>query len=96
MKSTASTIWVLGLLLAIASVHTRLHPPAVSPHSVNGISLLREVGADMHERQLDSELSSSSLHQVRGITFTSAYESTPFADLTVLTGLAADPSPPAV
>jgi hypothetical protein len=50
----------------------------------------------MRERQLNSDFSLSSLHQVRWIAFTSAYEPNPFKDLIVLTGLAADPSPPAV
>jgi hypothetical protein len=96
MKSMSCTIWVLGLLLAIASLDTLPDPPAVSPRTVSGISFLREVGSDMRERQLNCDLSISSLHQVRWIAFTSACEPNPFKDLIVLTGLAADPSPPAV
>jgi c-di-AMP phosphodiesterase-like protein len=96
MKSRLFTIWALCLLLAIASVDTLPDPPAVSPRTFSGISFLSAAGADLRERQLNSDLSISSFHQVRWIAFTSTYEPNPFRDLIVLTGLAADPSPPAV
>jgi hypothetical protein len=96
MKSRSCTIWVLGLLLVIASVDTLPDPPAISPRTVSGISFLCEAGADMRERQLNSDLCVSSLYQVRWIAFTSTYEPNLFTDLIFQTGLAADPSPPAI
>jgi hypothetical protein len=96
MKSRSCIIWVFGLLLTIASVDTLPDPPAVSPRTVSGPSLLREVGGDVHERWLNPDLLIPSLLQVRWVAFMSAYEPSLSKDRVVLIGFAADPSPPAV
>jgi len=82
-------------LLAIASVDTVPDPPAVNPRSVTAASL-REARGDVCERRLNSGWFISSLVQVRWIAFTSAYEPKLSTDWIALTGLAADPSPPAL
>ena len=92
MKSTSCIIWVLGLLLAIASVDTIPDPPAVNPRSVSAASVC-ELRGDVCER-LNSGWFISSLVQVRWIAFTSAYEPKLPTDWIALTGLATDPSPP--
>jgi hypothetical protein len=89
-------IWFSTLLLAIASVDSLPDPPAVSPPTVGRISLLREAGAEIHGRRLNLDLSVSLLLQVRWIAFTSGHEPNLAKDPTVLTRLAADPSPPTV
>lgn len=96
MKSRSGIIWVLGLLLAIASVDTVPDPPAVNPRTTSVASLLSEVHGDVHERWLNAGLSIHSLLQVRWIAFTASYEPNLPKDRIVLTGFATDPSPPAV
>jgi hypothetical protein len=93
MKSRSCIIWVLGLLLAIASIDTVPDPPAVNPRSVSVASLC-EARGDVCERRLNSGWFIASLVQVRWIAFTSAYEPKLPADWIALTGLATDPSPP--
>jgi hypothetical protein len=96
MKLRSCIIWVLGLLLAIASVDAASDPPAVSPRAVGLDYILCDVCGDVHERRLNSDSSISLLLQVRWIAFTSAYEPNLPADRIVLTGFATDPSPPPV
>jgi len=43
MKLSSCTIWVLGLLLAIASVDTVPDPPAVNPRAVGVAHILCDV-----------------------------------------------------
>ena len=89
-------VWVVGLLLAIASVDSVPDPPAVNPRAVGVSCILCDVGRDAHERRLHSDSSISLLLQVLWIAFTSAYESNLPIDRIVLTGFATDPSPPPV
>jgi hypothetical protein len=95
MKSRSCITWVLSLLLAIASVDTVPDPPAVNPRTVVVASLCDGRG-DVCERRLNFDWSISSLVQVRWIAFTSVYEPKLVTDWIALTGLAADPSPPAL
>jgi hypothetical protein len=95
MKSRSCILWVLGLLLTIASVDTLPDPPAVSPRTVCSASPLRKAAGDVHERRLKPDLFISLL-QVRWIALTSTNEPNSSRDPIVLTGFAADPSPPAV
>jgi hypothetical protein len=95
MKSRSCIIWVLGLLLAIASVDTVPDPPAVNPRSVS-VASLSEARGHACERRLNSGWFISSLVQVRWIAFTSVYEPKLSTDWIALTGLATDPSPPAL
>ena len=96
MKSSSCIIWVLVLLLVIASLDTVPDPPAVNPSTVSVACLLCEAGRDVHEYRLNSDLSLSLLFQIRWIAFTSAYEPNLPKDRIILTGFATDPSPPAV
>jgi hypothetical protein len=96
MKLRSSIVWVLGLLLAIASVDTVPDPPAVNPRGVDVAYILGDVCGNAHERWLNSDSSVSLLLQVRWIAFTSAYEPNLPTDRIVLTGFATDPSPPSV
>ena len=95
MKSKSCIFWVLGLLLAIASVDTVPDPPAVNPHTISVASRLFEARGGVYSRRLNSDWCFSSLLQVRWIAFTSVYEPNLPADWIALTGLATDPSPPA-
>lgn len=96
MKSRACIIWVLGPLLAIASLDTVPDPPALNPRAVTVASLQGEVRFDVRERRFNSDSSISSRLQVRWIAFTASYEPNLPKDRIVLTGFATDPSPPAV
>jgi len=96
MKLRSCIIWVLGLLLTIASVDAVPDPPAVNPRAVGVDYILCDVCGDVHERRLNSDSSISLLLQVRWIAFTSAYEPNLPTDRIVLTGFATDPSPPPV
>jgi hypothetical protein len=96
MKLRSCIIWVLGLLLAIASVDAVPDPPAVNPRAVGVDYTLCDVCGDVHERRLNSDSSISLLLQVRRIAFKSAYEPNLPTDRVVLTGFATDPSPPPV
>ena len=95
MRLTSCIIWVLGLLLAVASVDAAPDPPAVNPHAVGVAYIFCDVCGNVRERRLDSESSISLLLQVRWIAFTSVYEPNLPADWIALTGLATDPTPPA-
>ena len=89
-------IWVLGLLLAIASVDAVPDPPAVNPRAVGVAYILCDRCGDVRERRLNSDSSISLLLRVRWIAFTSACEPSLPADRIVLTAFATDPSPPSV
>ena len=94
MKLRSCIIWVLGLLLAIASIDAVSDPPAVSPRAVGVDYILCDVCGNVRERRLNSDSSLPLLLQVRWIAFTSAYEPNLPDDRIVLTGFATDPSPP--
>ena len=95
MKSKSCTIWVLGLLLAIASVDSVPDPPAVNPRTVAVVSQC-EARGDVCEGRLNFDSPISSQVQVRWVAFTSANEPKLLTDWIALTGLATDPSPPAL
>jgi hypothetical protein len=96
MKLRSRIIWVLGLLLAIASVDAVPDPPAVNPRAVGVDYVLCDVCGNVHERRLNSDSSISLLLQVRWIAFTSAYKANLPTGRIVLTGFATDHSPPPV
>lgn len=96
MKSRSCLIWVLGLLLAIASVDTVPDPPAVNPRTGSVASLLWEARGDVRKRRLKSDSFLSSLLQIRWTAFASSYEPNLPRDPIVLAGFATDPSPPPV
>jgi hypothetical protein len=95
MKSNSPIVWVLGALIAIASVDAVPDPPGVNPRTVSVTSRLCEAGG-VCERRLHSDWSTPSHLRMRWIAFSSAYESNLPSDQIVRTGQAADPSPPAL
>jgi len=97
MKSKSSLIWVLSALMAIAAVDNIPDPPAVNPHSVSVASRLCDARGGICERRLNPDWScSSSPVPLPSIAFTAASEPNLPSDRVVLTGQAADPSPPAL
>jgi hypothetical protein len=96
MKPGSFTIWVLGLLLAIASVDAVPDPPAVNRPASSTASLVRKARVDVHERWLNPNAFISLLIQAHWITLTSAYEPNLPTDRIVKTGSTTDSSPPAV
>jgi hypothetical protein len=94
MKLRSCIFWVLGLLLAIASVDPIPDPPAVNPGAVGVALVLCDLRDDVHERWLDCDSSISLLFRFRSIACTSAFEPILPTDRIVLTAFAADPSPP--
>lgn len=94
MKSRSRIIWVLGLLLVIASVDTVPDPPAVNPRTV-AVASQCEARGDVCERRLNFDWPICSLVQLRWIAFTSDNKPKLLTDWIALTGLATDPSPPA-
>jgi hypothetical protein len=95
MKHHTYLLWILGAVLAVASVDTIPDPPAVNPHSVNVSSRLHDHAGAAFEQRLNCGwfCFSSHLHATR-IAFTSASEPSLPRDWIVLSGQAADTSPP--
>ena len=95
MKTNSYLLWILGAVLALASVDTIPDPPAVNPHTVNVASRLCDFGCGASEQRLNCGwfCFSSHLHATR-IAFISASEPSLPRDWIVLTGQAADTSPP--
>jgi hypothetical protein len=86
---------VFGAVLVIASVDTIPDPPAVNPHTVSIISILCEAGGAIYKQNLDCDWSCLSSHlQARWIALTLAFEPSLPSDWIVMTGQAADSSPP--
>jgi hypothetical protein len=97
MKSKLSIIWALGALMVIVSLDALPDPPAVNPHTGNVASRLCEARGSLCEPRLNCDWSCTSSHvQIRWIALASAYEPNLPSDWIVLTGQAADPSPPAL
>lgn len=95
MKTHPCLLWILGAVLAVAAVDRIPDPPAVNPHTVNVASRLCDSGYSAPAQHLKSGgfCFSSHLHATR-IAFTSASEPSLPRDWIVLTGQAADTSPP--
>jgi hypothetical protein len=94
MKTKPYLLWILGAVLALASVDTIPDPPAVNPHTVNVVSRLCDSGAACEQRlNCGWFCFSAHLHATR-IAFISASEPSLPRDWIVLTGQAADTSPP--
>ncbi len=95
MKAKACIYWVLGAALLIASVDTIPDPPAVKPHTLSVVSIVGEAGGTVYEQHLKCDWSCPSSHlQARWIALTAAFEPSLPSDWIVLTGQAADSSPP--
>lgn len=98
MKSIWCTIWLLSGLLVISSLDPAPDPPAVNPQAASvKASSSRECLGNFCEHHLDCiPLSASAPLYVRFLTFTSDHKPSRPSDWVVLTGQAADSSPPAV
>jgi len=95
MKLSSYLFWVLGAVIAIASVDTIPDPPAVNPHNANIISrLCDQAGGKCEQRLTYGWFCFSSHLQATRIALTSASEPSLPRDWIVLTGQAADSSPP--
>ncbi|MGH9516778.1 MAG: hypothetical protein ACRD3P_13990 [Terriglobales bacterium] len=88
-------LWILGAVLAVTAVDSIPDPPAVNPHTANVVSRLCDSGAAVCEQDLNIGrfCFSSHLHATR-IANTFALEPRLPHDWIVLTGQAADTSPP--
>ena len=97
MKSQSCIIWVLAAFTVIALTDAIPDPPAVNPYTVSIASRICEARDGVCERLVNSDLSDTSSHlQVRWVAITWAYEPNLPSDWIVLTGYAADPSPPSI
>jgi hypothetical protein len=94
MKSHPYLLWILGAVLAVAAVDTIPDPPAVNPHNVNVVSRLCDSGGGASELLNWSWFCFSAHVHATRIAFTSASEPSLPRDWIVLTGQAADTSPP--
>jgi hypothetical protein len=95
MTAKACIYWVLGVAMVIASVDAIPDPPAVNPHTVTVVSRLCEWGGGAYEQHLSCDWSSFSSHlRTRWVALTSVSEPSLSRDWIVLTGQAADTSPP--
>lgn len=96
MKSKPYIVWVLGVFIVMASLDTVPDPPAVNSQTVNVASRTCEARSGLCEPRLNHDRSRTSYHlRLRWIDSTVACEPLP-SDCIVLTGRAADPSPPAL
>jgi hypothetical protein len=95
MKTHPYLLWILGAVLAVASVDTIPDPPAVNPHTLTVVARLCDAGGGACEQRLNDGwfCFSSHLHTTR-IAFILASEPSLPGDRIVLTGQAADTSPP--
>jgi hypothetical protein len=95
MKTYPYLLWILGAVLAVASVDSIPDPPAVNTHTVKVVSRLCDFGGSASEQRLNCGwfCFSAHLHATR-IAFISASEPSLPRDWIVLTGQAADTSPP--
>lgn len=96
MKSKSCIVWVLGAFMVMASLDALPDPPAVNAHTVNVAFRPCEARGGLCEPRLNCDRSRTSSHlQLRWIASAAACEPLP-SDWIVLTGQAADPSPPAL
>ena len=88
-------LWILAAVLAVTAVDSIPDPPAVNTHTVNVVSHLCDSGTNVCEQRFNTGwfCFSSHLHATR-IAYTSASEPNLPRDFIVLTGQAADTSPP--
>jgi len=96
MKSKLFTVGLVSLLI-VASVDTVPDPPAVNSHTVSVVSLVHKAGGAVCERRLNRGGSCTPSHshlQTSWIACTSGHEPSLPSDRIIVTGYAADPSPP--
>jgi len=96
MKLISCTIWVLAALLVIVTLDTIPDPPAVSPDNatVKAPCPQESPGSVLEQRLAIAAPSASSHGNFRFVAFQSNEKPSRPSDRAVLTGQAADPSPP--
>jgi hypothetical protein len=95
MKLQSSIIWVLAVFMVIALADAIPDPPAVNPHTVSVASCICEARGGVCDRGLNCDWSRASSHLKRlRLAVTWDHEPNLPSDWIVLTGYAADPSPP--
>ena len=95
MKSSRCTLQLLCALLVIGSLDTIPDPPAVNPHTANlKASCPRVCVVNLYEQRLHRGLSGASHLLIPLLPFTNDHKPRRLRDWIVLTGQAADPSPP--
>jgi hypothetical protein len=97
MRLNSYIIWVLCALLMMASLDAIPDPPAIDQHAVKVVSpQVCKASSSAVDRRLNCTWNCpfSNTFQVRWVTLTSSYEPNLPSDWIVLTGQAADPSPP--
>jgi hypothetical protein len=96
MKSKLFIVGLLGLLI-VASADGVPDPPAVTPHAVSVVSFLHQAARAVFERRLNFDGFSTPSHsrlQTHWMACTSGHEPSLPSDRIIITGYAADPSPP--
>ncbi len=95
MKLLSSIIWVLAAFMVIALADSIPDPPAVNPHTVSVASRICAARGGVCERRLNCDWSGATSHlKMLRLAVTWDYEPNLPSDWIVLTGYAADPSPP--
>lgn len=96
MKFKRYIVWILGTLVAVASVDAIPDPPAVSPHTITVTSRLDEVRDEACVSHLTFDYPCTSFPlPIFQTSLVSDYEPNLPSDRIVLTGRAANSSPPA-
>ena len=92
MKSISTTIWILAILLVVATLDNVPDPPAVNPTAVCKVLQVHDYSGDAATRLADSLSAPDTL----SVSFVSADLSDPYrpSDRIILSGQAADSSPP--
>lgn len=94
MKSIPFTIWIVGALLVIATLDAVPDPPAVNPGgAASAIVHQCDYCCDVIPRRCDA-LDGSDSHHLSWVLVPPMRERSHPSDGIVLTGQAADPSPP--
>ena len=86
-------VWVLGVVLIVASLDAVPDPPAIDPHGTVAKAFSARDCADCFGDQ-PSAVTMPSRNQTQWTSFTNEYEPNRPSDLMAETGQAADPSPP--
>lgn len=93
MNSKIPVILLLGLLVA-ASIDQVPDPPALNSHTVSVLFLLSEASSTDYEHVRIDGFSALSDLQIRWVTYAFGHEPSVPRDQIIVTGYAADPSPP--
>jgi hypothetical protein len=93
MNSKIHVVLLLGLLVA-ASIDQVPDPPVLNPHAASVLFLLPEASSTDCERVRIDGFSALSDLQIRWVIYAFGHEPSVPRDQIIVTGYAADPSPP--